>query len=690
MSKIHLGKPWPLGSSITSRGINFCVAAPGAHYIELLLFEHSNDNHPAKTIKLNDENRSGDYWHIEVEGIGSGCLYSYRVFKKSEAESQSSYNKKILLDPCARGISGWDLYKRKSANGDSDNIHSCLKGVVCERNLFDFNAHPRPRHKWEESVIYELHLEGFTRNKDSKIESDKKGTFHGLIEKIPYLKDIGITAIELLPIFSFDPTDCPEGVENYWGYSPINWFTPHHRYLADQNPLKAREQVRALVAACHDVEIEVILDVVYNHTTEGDKNGPVISWKGFSESLYYYQSKKGKYLDVSGCGNSIAANRPLVRQLILESMRCWANELGIDGFRFDLGIALSRGEDLTPLSTPPLFEEIESDPTLSDLKLISEPWDCGGLYRLADFPSKKIKTWNGHFRDDLRKFWKGESNSVWPLKDRLRGSMELYKNEKAQFKGINFITSHDGFTLHDLVSFNIKHNLANGESNRDGENHNNSWNHSIEGPSTDIKLSLIRKRQAKNLLASLLLSPGTPMLLMGDEVGRSQGGNNNAWCQNNCLGWMIWDPKKCDLDLHQFVKRLITIRKQLPEIFNPTTLQMEKDRLQEDEAQGLWMQWHGIKLNKPDWGHWSHTISYSINNGSKGAAMWMGLNAYSKSMKFELPYAISSWERLLNTACISADDLRTPYEQSNQKMIELESRSLVILLSKEYAAKFRP
>ncbi len=663
------------------------MAAPKASHLELLLFTNERETQPEQIIPLNHENQSGDYWHVEIEGLGAGSCYCYRVFSDVDNLNNLPHTNKVLLDPCARAISGWDNYERKSAKGISPNIHECLKGIVCERDEFDFASHPRPRHPWQKSVIYELHLGGFTNGDEAKIDSPYKGTFIGLIEKIPYLRDLGITTIELLPVFSFDPFDAPLGVENYWGYSPLNWFTPHPKYIVGKDPLKARDQVRKLIATCHDQGLEVLLDVVYNHTTEGGKDGPIISWRGFDESLYYYQNKKGEYLDVSGCGNSIAANRPLVRQLILESMRCWAIELGIDGFRFDLGIALSRGEDLYPLDNPPLFEEIESDPKLSDLKLISEPWDCGGLYRLEDFPSSKINTWNGHFRDDLRKFWKGEKNSVWQLKDRLRGNSDLYKSQNAQMRSVNFITAHDGFTLNDLVSFNVKHNLANGEKNRDGENHNNSWNNNVEGPTTDTELTTIRKRQQRNLLTSLLLSPGIPMLLMGDEVGRSQGGNNNAWCQNNTLGWMIWDPDKCDLDLHQFVKKLLIVRRILPQLFNPTNLPTETKNICEKSPEAFWVEWHGIKTNKPDWGHWSHTISYSINQGSKGAVMWMGLNAYSKAMVFELPTPLSSWEVLLNTAIASPNDLTTPTAQLDQTIIELESKSLVVLLSKQYASK---
>ncbi len=689
MSKVHIGNPWPLGSSITQNGVNFCVAAPNAISLELLIFSHPDATYPEEIITLESNHRSGDYWHVEVEGVGDGCCYSYHVFSQHTHQNNSLKSKKVLLDPCARGIGGWNIYKRDTSQENKTNLDNCLKAIVCERDEFDFKSHPRPRNPWHKSIIYELHVGGFTKSLNSSIDKSQRGTFLGLIHKIPYLKDIGITAIELLPVFAFDHSDSPVGLENYWGYSPLNWFTPHESFIDKNSELKARDQVRKLVSECHDNNIEVLIDVVYNHTTEGSSKGPVISWKGFDDSLYYYRNKKGDYLDVSGCGNSVAGNRPLVRKLIIESMRCWANELGIDGFRFDLGVALSRGEDLAPLPKPPLFEEIEADPSLSDLKLISEPWDCGGLYKLADFPANRFKTWNGRFRDDLRRFWKGDKDSAWNLKDRLRGSKELYKNENASRRSVNFITAHDGFTLNDLVSFSYKHNLANGEKNRDGENNNNSFNYGIEGPSTDLSLIKLRKRQQRNLLASLLLSPGIPMLLMGDEVGRSQGGNNNTWCQNNPLGWMIWDPKKCDLDLYKFVKKLVFIRQQLQEIFNPITYIDETNENCKKDPDALWIQWHGIKPNKPDWGHWSHTISYSINQGSKGSLMWIGLNAYNKAINFELPQSDSSWGKILDTTSFEQSDQLKPSKKDGPTTIKLENRSLVVCISKEYASKIK-
>ena len=671
LSGIHPGSPWPLGSSLTSRGVNFVLAAPGADRIELLLYSNGNDRSPERVIELDGRrHRSGDYWHVEVEGVGEGCCYGYRVFGPLAPGGHGFQPSKVLLDPAARAISGWDVYDRVLATGPSPNAHACLKAVVCERDLFDFQAHPRPRHSWQRTVIYELHVGGFTRREDAGVAVEHRGTYLGLIEKLPYLKELGITAVELLPVFCFDPADAPPGRDNVWGYSPLSWFTPHHGYCSSSDPLQARHEVRQLVAACHDAGIEVLLDVVYNHTTEGNRHGPTLSWRGCADNVYYHQNEDGDYQDVSGCGNSIAANAPISTQLILESMRCWALELGVDGFRFDLGIALSRGDQLKPLNEPPLFAAMEADPQLSDLKLVSEPWDCGGLYRLDDFPAKRIGTWNGHFRDGVRRFWKGDDHSTWSLAQRFKGSPDLYDGKPVALgRSVNFITAHDGFTLADLVSYNRKHNLANGEDNRDGENHNNSWNHGIEGPSSNPLVQSLRRRQQRNLLSSLLLARGVPMLLMGDEVGRSQGGNNNSWCQNSPLGWMVWNEDQCDLELKQFLQRLLRLRQALPQLFNPLVPPRESNRKSaeqpSEQRSDLWRQWHGVNLAKPDWAAWSRTTATSLHRGSRGALLWMGFNAYKESLSFELPVPASPWKRVIDTSLPSPKEISQPSQPAS-------------------------
>ena len=671
--------------------MNFSLAAPAADRIELLLFRNGSDRVPEQVIELDGRrHRSGDYWHVEVEGLNEGCCYGYRVFGPLAPGAHGFCPSKVLLDPAARAITGWDVYDRVLATGPSPNAHACLKGVVSERQRFDFEAHPRPRHSWQRSVIYELHVGAFTRASDSGVDPSNRGTYQGVIEKLPYLQELGVTAIELLPVFSFDPADAPPGRDNVWGYSPLNWFTPHHGYCSGDDPLQARNEMRQLVAACHDAGIEVLLDVVYNHTTEGNRHGPTLSWRGVADSTYYHQNSEGEYLDVSGCGNSIAANDPISTQLILESMRCWAVELGIDGFRFDLGIELSRGAQLKPLDHPPLFTAMESDPELSDLKLVSEPWDCGGLYRLNDFPAKRIATWNGHFRDGLRRFWKGDEHSTWALAQRFKGSPDLYDGKAVAIgHSVNFITAHDGFTLADLVSYNRKHNLANGEDNRDGDNHNNSWNHGLEGPTTEPEVLALRRRQQRNLLSTLLLARGVPMLLMGDEVGRSQGGNNNTWCQDSPLGWMVWNEDHCDLELKLFLKRLLKLRQALPQLFNPLIPARETTKKHPQDHTDLWRQWHGVDLSKPDWASWSRSVATSLHMGSHGAVIWMGFNAHKEALDFELPIPASPWTRVIDTSLPAPQDFPDQPVPFRGVTIPMQSRSFVLLVAQDEVSNLR-
>jgi len=681
LASIHLGQPWPLGASVTERGVNFSLVAPLASHVELLLFASGNDPEPQRVVELDARHRSGDHWHVEVEGVGIGCCYAYRVFGPLQPGRHGFNPSKLLLDPCARAISGWDVYRRVDALGATPNTASCLKGVVTERDRFDFRAAPRPRHSWQQSIIYELHVGGFSRGQGSPVPAERQGTYLGLIDTIPYLRDLGITTLELLPVMAFDPHDAPPGRLNYWGYSPLSWLAPHQGYQHGDDPLQIRHQVRELVRACHQAGLEVLVDVVYNHTCEGNQAGPTLSWRGIDDRLYYHQNAKGDYLDVSGCGNSIAANRPLVRRLILESMRCWALELGVDGFRFDLGIALSRGEELAPLEQPPLFEEIEADPELADLKLVSEPWDCGGLYRLADFPARRIGAWNGRFRDDVRRFWKGDERSCWALGQRLAGSPDLFGGHPALLgRSINFLTAHDGFTLADLVSYGRKHNLANGEDDRDGDNHNNSWNHGAEGPSSDPGVITLRARQLRNLLASLLLAPGVPMLLMGDEVRRSQGGNNNAWCQDNPLGWMHWLPDQEDLDMRHYLQDLIRLRRQLAPLLNPDIPHRE-GKGQGPVSPGMIVrEWHGVQLGHPDWANWSHTLAWSLNCEERGALLWCGMNAYHDSLSFQVPQGRSQWHRVVDTneSRVSNTGLEIGIQAS--PTVKVHGRSLMLLI----------
>ncbi|MFO7629182.1 MAG: glycogen-debranching protein, partial [Prochlorococcaceae cyanobacterium] len=414
----------------------------------------------------------------------------------------------------------------------------------------------------------------------------------------------------------------------------------------------------------------------------GNQAGPTLSWRGFCDRLYYHQNSRGDYLDVSGCGNTIAANRPLARELILESLRCWSVELGIDGYRFDLGIALSRGEELAPLDTPPLFEAIEADPQLADIKLISEPWDCGGLYRLGDFPARRVASWNGRFRDDVRRFWKGDEKTTWTLAQRLSGSPDLFGGQAPPpGRAISFLTAHDGFTLADLVSYDRKHNLSNGENNRDGDNHNNSWNHGVEGPSSDPAVVALRDRQLRNLLASLALAPGVPMLLMGDEVRRSQGGNNNSWCQNNPLGWMHWRPSSEDLALRLFLRRLLQLRCHLVDLINPLLPVTDQPQRREGDPGSLWREWHGVEQHWPDWANWSHSLAWSLHDRDQGILLWCAMNAYYQEMDFAVPPCEAGWRGVIDTALPAGQDLPQTPEAWSGARARLEGRSLLLLVA---------
>ncbi len=675
MSIINKGQLTPLGSTITRNGVNFCITATNAESVEILIFEKADSIKPKHIYKLDEKFKSGPYWHAEIEGLYEGTIYAYRIRQKDNGIN-TDYSHKVLIDPCARGITGWKNYKRDKSNNQSSNLSCCLKSVVCDREKFNFKEFPRPNHKWEESIIYELHIGAFTEKVELKDNDQNKSCFNKFLHKIPYLRDLGITAIELLPIFSFDPKDAPNGLNNFWGYSPINWYTPHYQYFDENSPKHIRQELKRFVEECHKFNIEVILDVVYNHTSEGNNNGPALSWKGIDESLYYFIDNNKNFLDVSGCGNSIAANRSLVKRLIIDSLKCWANEFGIDGFRFDLGIALTRGENLVPLNNPPFFEDIESDPDLTEIKLISEPWDCGGLYKIKDFPSKSTFTWNGHFRDDVRKFWKGDEDSAWNMSDKIQGSPSVYGNRIENLKTINFITSHDGFTLKDLVSFNNKHNFANKEKNKDGENNNYSFNYGIEGPTADERIKKLRLQQQKNFLLSLFISRGVPMILMGDEMGRSQGGNNNTWCQNNYLGWMNWNEQNQNLELVEYVKTLIRIRKKLIHLFNPS---FHEENIIDKKIK---YQWHGIKLDKPDWGSWSHTIAFSLNRENI-PLIWIGLNAYSKNINFSIPSSKNDWIKVLDTSAISS----LKHNLIKDKLIEVGARSSIMLMTTEITEK---
>jgi glycogen operon protein len=476
----------------------------------------------------------------------------------------------LLLDPACKALTT----NIRSGNG----YHSVVRSrgydrpkCVVVNDRFDWQGTQPPRTSLADSIIYEVHLRGLTAHPNSGVSAP--GSYLGLIEKIPYLKDLGVTAIELLPIQQFDPhenlrknPDTDQELTNYWGYSPMAFFAPQGQY-AYSDVLGAQvEEFKTMVREMHRAGLEVILDVVFNHTAEGNQLGPTISYKGIDNSIFYFLGDDlRQYKDFSGCGNSMNTNHPVVRDMIRMCLRYWATHMRVDGFRFDLASVLSRDRTGHLISNPPLLESIAEDPMLRDAKIIAEAWDAAGAYQVGSFPGGRWAEWNGRYRDDVRQFWRGDYGKTGALATRLSGSSDLYQaSGRKPYHSINFITSHDGFTLNDLVSFNYKHNIANGEDNRDGENHNYSFNYGVEGPTDLPALEHVRLRQIKNMLATLLLSRGVPMLLGGDEFRRTQGGNNNAYCQDNEISWFDWTLLETHHEVHRFAREIIAFRKRHP------------------------------------------------------------------------------------------------------------------------------
>ena len=510
--------------------------------MELLFFDNRTTAGPSRVIPIDPAaNRTYHYWHVFVPGVEPGQIYGYRVQGASTPSKGMRFDPtKVLLDPYGRGVVVPWNYNRDSARQVVDNAATAMKSVVVDPPAYDWEGDTRLGHPWSRTIIYEMHVRGFTRHPSSGVSDEKCGTYAGLIEKIPYLRQLGITAVELLPVFQFDAQDCPTGLVNYWGYSPVSFFAPHQAYSSRRDRLGPMDEFRDMVKALHRAGIEVILDVVFNHTAEGDHNGPTLCFRGLDNSTYYIlEHDRSRYANYSGTGNTLNANHPIVRRMILDSLRHWVKEMHVDGFRFDLASILSRDASGQVMPNPPVLWDIESDPALAGTKLIAEAWDAAGLYQVGSFIGDSWKEWNGRFRDDVRSFLRGEECSVGRFADRLLGSPEIYGHEEREpEQSINFVTSHDGFTLNDLVSYNEKHNEANGENNRDGANDNRSWNCGVEGPTDDPAVEKLRNRQAKSFLTITMLWLGVPMVPMGDEMRRSQHGNNNAYCQGNkTSGW---------------------------------------------------------------------------------------------------------------------------------------------------------
>ncbi|MEM6868190.1 MAG: glycogen debranching protein GlgX [Cyanobacteria bacterium P01_C01_bin.121] len=686
------GRSYPLGATVYPEGVNFSLFSQHAEKIELLLFAAPDEPYPSQTITLSAERHNTyHYWHVFVKGLQPGQTYAYRAHGPYQPEQGLRFDaSKVLLDPHAKAVVGYNLYSRQAAQTfGKDNCAQALRGTVVDLSLYDWEGDQPLRHPYASSVIYEMHVGGFTQNPNSAISPAKRGTFAGLIEKIPYLKNLGITAVELLPVHCFDPEAAPDDLINYWGYNTINFFAPHWGYSADKSPLGPLNEFRDMVKALHKAGLEVILDVVFNHTAEGNEQGPTLSFRGFDNPAYYIAEvdDPAAYSNYSGCGNTFKGNHPIGSHLILESLRYWVSEMHVDGFRFDLATVLARGVKGRPISSikaeqASILWAIESDAVLAGIKLIAEAWDAAGLYSVGGFVEYGdwFAEWNGPFRDDIRRFVKGDADMVRTLAARILGSPDIYQRQDTDInRSINFITCHDGFTLNDLVSYNEKHNEANGENNRDGTDANFSWNCGTEGSSNSLDVESLRLRQIKNFLTILFVSQGTPMILMGDEIRRTQRGNNNAYCQDNSLSWFDWAQVEQQFDLWCFLRRLVDFTQNL-EIFR------QEDRLQVAYTSlEPHISWHGIKLGQPDWQPLSRSLAFSLRHPQAGEYLHVMLNAYWETLEFELPHLGTGeqWHRVVNTAlalpeAICEIGFSEPHEQTTY---QVEARSCVVLIS---------
>jgi isoamylase len=609
-AEVRTGAPLPLGTQERAGGINFALLSRHATRVRLELFAHVEDAKPVRVIDLDPaRHRTGDVWHVWVAGIEPGQLYAYRVDGPFEPDKGHRFNfHRLLLDPFAAAISqlpAWDFalargYDASAPEQDlvisrQDNGASMPKCVLVNEP-FDWGADQPPRHPWSKTIIYETHVRGFTIHPTSGVRHP--GTYRGLIEKIPYLKGLGVTAVELMPVQEFNEASVTrvnprtgQRLKNYWGYDPVVFCAPKASYSSAGGSGQQKLEFKEMVRAFHQADIEVILDVVFNHTAEGDELGPTLCFRGIDNAIFYtLADDKRHYKDYTGTGNTINANHPVVRDHILSALRYWMIEMHVDGFRFDLASVLGRDRTGKLLADAPLLERIAEDPILRDIKIIAEAWDAAGAYQVGSFSERRWAEWNGRYRDDVRRYWRGDDGMLGAFASRICGSADIYaRSGKGPQGSINFVTCHDGFTLNDLVSYCAKHNQANGENNHDGTDANFSQNCGAEGATSDAGIEILRKRQIKNFLLTLLISRGVPMLLGGDEVRRTQSGNNNAYCQDNETSWLDWSYLEQHQDIYGFVRGMIAFRCAHPVL--------SKEQFYTDAE----IQWFSAQGSEPDW-----------------------------------------------------------------------------------------
>jgi isoamylase len=706
--KMLAGRPSPLGATWDGDGVNFAVFSEHARKVELCLYDSDDPSRELACLGFRDH--TGHVWHGYVPGLKPGQLYGYRVHGAYEPEHGLRFNpSKLLIDPYARAVHGsvnWDApvfaYELGHHDGDlsyndEDDAWGIPKSMVID-NSFDWKGDRRPCTPWHETVIYEVHVKGFTMQ-HPEVPEELRGTYAGFAcdPMLRYLQDLGVTAVELLPIHSFvdDNYLLDKGLRNYWGYNTINFFSPDARYSRRDTPGGEVREFKEMVRRLHEAGIEVILDVVYNHTAEGNHLGPTFSFKGLDNRAYYrlVEDHPRYYMDYTGCGNSLNARHPQVLKLVMDSLRYWVTEMHVDGFRFDLASTLAREtHGVDRLGS--FFDIIHQDPIISEVKLIAEPWDIGeGGYQVGNFPTLWAE-WNGKYRDTVRGYWKGDAGVTGELAYRLTGSSDLYGDDgRHPYASINFITAHDGFTLNDLVSYDDKHNEANGEDNRDGHDHNLSWNHGAEGPTDDPDICALREQQKRNFLATLILSQGVPMLLAGDETGRTQNGNNNAYCQDNEISWLNWELAERDEELLAFTRRLIAFRKAHPNLRRRKFFR-GRPIYGTDIRDIMWFRPDGEEMTPEEWNSgWSRVLGMRLAGETVGEidehgdpvrddTMLFLFNSYHDEVEFTLPDrgAEMCWEVVFDTSIGEADAAAPLY--GGGEPYSLAGRSMVLLVGR--------
>jgi isoamylase len=688
--RLRPGQLVPFGATVVTGGINFSIFSSHATSCTLVLFR-KGEAQPMAEIPFFEEFRIGNVYAMTVFDLDPETTeYGFRMEGPyAPAEGHRFDSSKILMDPYAKAIGGRDVWG-ESPNWDDIYPHRARPGM----NDFDWESDQPLEISIEDLVIYEMHVRSFTRHPSSGVRAP--GTFAGIREKIAYLKELGVNCVELMPVYEFDEFENsrrhPETGElllNYWGYSTVGFFSPKAGYASTGKYGMQVDEFKNLIKELHANGIEVILDVVFNHTAEGNEQGPTLSFKGIDNKTYYMLTPEGYYFNFSGTGNTLNCNHPVVRNMVLDALRYWAAEYHIDGFRFDLAAILGRDQNGAPLSNPPLLEQLAHDPILAKCKLIAEAWDAGGLYQVGSFPAYgRWAEWNGKYRDGVRRFIKGDEGLVSDLAQRLSGSPDLYAT-RGPTASINFVTCHDGFTLMDMVSYNGKHNEANGENNNDGANDNNSWNSGWEGVSTDPEVNTLRERQIKNTLAILMVSQGVPMILMGDEVGRTQYGNNNAYCHDNELNWLDWSAMAERAGLLRFFQNCIAFRHAHPALRSRTHMR-HQDYMGTGSPD---LSWHGTEAWQPDWSNGSRALAFMLCGGhAKGGSVYddniyVAMNTYWDALWFHPPQLApgKKWHLAINTSMASPEDIWAFGSEpvlGDQGSIMLGQRSVVVLVGR--------